>query len=271
MRQLTTKPLSWFKIDNIRTYYDDEEDRLLGESLSHRQIHPLIARPDGTILDGARRHRGAEMVGLSVLEVLVTDESLSSADIREIQLISAFHRSDLTGFEKWQALLAVRAAHPTWQQQELAGHLHVSPKMIKVLLSPSDCVPEAQQALRERRIGISDCHAISSVQRAEQPELLARKLAGASRDELVREGRRRRNKGDNHARVSKVKCLLSSGVVVTVCGEGIGLDELIEALSEAQREARRARDQNLDARTWQAVMRDKAKAAVCHEPVAPGV
>ena len=45
MRQLTTKPRDWFKIDNIREHYDDAEDRLLGESLLGWQIHPVIARP----------------------------------------------------------------------------------------------------------------------------------------------------------------------------------------------------------------------------------
>jgi hypothetical protein len=37
------------------------------------------------------------------------------------------------------------------------------------------------------------------------------------------------------------------------------LDEVIEALGSAQKEARKARDQNLDVKTWSAVMRDRAK------------
>jgi len=39
----------------------------------------------------------------------------------------------------------------------------------------------------------------------------------------------------------------------------LSLDDIIEALTEAQKEARKAREQRLDAKTFSAVMRDKAK------------
>ena len=180
------------------------------------------------------------LVGKETLEVLITDEPLTPAEIREIQLVSAFHRSDLTGWEKWKAMLAIRAAHPDWQQQQLAGHLRISPKMVKVLLSPSEYIAEAQEALRDRSLGISDCYAISLVAPGEQPELTARKLAGASRDALAREGLKRRNASAPAERASKITCRLPSGVHVVVSGEGLGLDEFVEALAEAQREAREA-------------------------------
>ena len=45
-----------------------------------------------------------------------------------------------------------------------------------------------------------------------------------------------------------------------VSGDEISLDEMIESLAEAGKEAKKARDQGLDARTFSAVMRDRAKA-----------
>jgi ParB family transcriptional regulator, chromosome partitioning protein len=39
----------------------------------------------------------------------------------------------------------------------------------------------------------------------------------------------------------------------------LGLDEVIEALGEALKEARKAREQKLDVKTWSAVMHDRAK------------
>ena len=42
-------------------------------------------------------------------------------------------------------------------------------------------------------------------------------------------------------------------------GAELSLDELIEALAEAQKEARKAREQGLDAKTLAAVLKDKAK------------
>ena len=40
---------------------------------------------------------------------------------------------------------------------------------------------------------------------------------------------------------------------IVASGEGLTLDDLIESLGEAQREAKKAREQGLDARTFQAV------------------
>ena len=45
-----------------------------------------LAKPDGTIIAGERRFRAATMVGLKELMVIVTDEPLTQAEIRAIQL-----------------------------------------------------------------------------------------------------------------------------------------------------------------------------------------
>ena len=49
------------------------------------------------------------------------------------------------------------------------------------------------------------------------------------------------------------------GVSVSVTGKDVSLDDLIEALGDAQKEARKAREQKLDVKTWQRVMRDKSR------------
>ena len=46
---------------------------------------------------------------------------------------------------------------------------------------------------------------------------------------------------------------------IVASGQALTLDDLIESLGEAQREAKKAREQGLDARTFQAVLRDKAR------------
>ena len=42
----------------------------------------------------------------------------------------------------------------------------------------------------------------------------------------------------------------------------MSLDDLIESLGEAQKEAKKAREQGLDAKTFQAVMKEKSKKRV---------
>jgi ParB family transcriptional regulator, chromosome partitioning protein len=262
MSQLTTKPLSWFKTNpQVRKTFDEAELRLLGESLRHKQLQPVLARTDGTIIAGERRFRAAKLAGLPTLMVIVTDEPLTEAEIRAIQLTENIHRADLTGFEKWQACMELLELNPGWQGKDLAERLHLDPSSVTRLLSPSKCIQEAQDALRDGRIGISDAYALSKLPQADQPGLMALKLSGGSRDALEQAGRKKRAGSTPAVRASKIRIMLTSGVTVTISGDDLSLDDAIEAVKETQKEMVKGRDQGLDAKTLQAVCRDKAKAS----------
>lgn len=260
---LTTKPLAFFKPDakQPRKHYTEADDRQLGESMkAHGQIQPVGARPDGMLLWGHRRLRAALLVGLKELQVIITDKPLTDTEIRLIQLTENMQRADLTAHEKWLACAELLAMNPRWQLKDLAEHLHLDPSMLTRLLSPGKCIETVQHALRDGRIGISDCYAISKLAAGEQAGLLAMKLEGASRDTIEQAGRKNRSAKTSAVKLSRVKCALTSGVMIVASGEGMSLDDLIEALGEAQKEAKKAREQGLDAKTFQAVMRDRAKA-----------
>lgn len=264
-KQFVRRPVSWAVLrPQARLDPGDEAElRRLGRSLRSRQIHPVVARPDGTVIDGERRVRAALLDGLEELDFIVTDEALTPAEVTEIQFVSAWHREDLTGYEQWRALLAIRAARPDATHKALAELLNIDPTMVRVILSPGDCIPEVQQALLGRRIPLSACDAIARVPAEQQAELLQLKLSGASRDEIARLSRRRRNGSASAAavRVARIRITLASGIQVTVAGEGLDLENTGDALAEARKEVRKAVDDNLDARTAQAVWRDRAKAS----------
>jgi type IV secretory pathway TraG/TraD family ATPase VirD4 len=84
MPKLETKPLGWFKPDpnQPRKQFDEAELRLLGESLRKKQLQPVLAKTDGTLVAGERRYRAAMLVGLASLQVIVTDEPLTEAEVR---------------------------------------------------------------------------------------------------------------------------------------------------------------------------------------------
>jgi ParB family chromosome partitioning protein len=254
------KPLSWFKRKpQIRKRFDEAEDRRLGESLKVRQLEPLICLPDGTVICGERRLRGAALAGMTELEVKIIDDPVTEAECKRLQFTENMQRQDLTGYEQWQGSVELLALNPGWTQRDLAAQLHVDPSMVIRLLSPSKCIPSVQVAFAEGKIGISDCYALSRLSEAVQPAALAMKLGGASRDRLASHARQRRSADTPNVRASRVKCELAGKVSITVAGKDLGLDEVIEALGEAQKEARKARDQNLDVKTWSAVMRDRAR------------
>ena len=258
MAQLVMRDLSWFKTNpQVRKQFDEAELLRFGESLKVKQLQPILCQPDGTIIVGERRLRAATLVGMTHLEVKIADEQLSDCEIRVWQLTENMQREDLTGYEQWLGCAELLSMNPAWKQKDLAAHLHLSESMIVRLLSPSKCSEQWQEALRDGNVGISDCYAASKFPPAEQAGLLALKLSGASRDAIEAAGRKSRNGSVPVIRASKIKCPLASGVNVIVSGNDMTLDEVIEALVEATKEARKARDQGLHAKTFEASMRDR--------------
>jgi ParB/RepB/Spo0J family partition protein len=261
MPQLISKPVAFLKPDPTqpRKHFSQAEEVLLGASLKRKQLVPLLARADGTIIDGERRWRAAKAAGLESLDVIITDEKISDSEIKEMQLITAMQREDLTGYEKWVGCSELLLINLSWNQKDLAEHLHQSESMIVRLLSPSKTTAAWQTALKDGKVGISDCYAASKLDQKEQAGLLELKLSGASRDQIEAAGRKTRNGGKETVRVQKVKCPLPSGVCITVSGEAISLDEAIEALGDGMKEMKRAREMGYTSKTFAAAMRDKSK------------
>ena len=172
MTTLQSRPRDWFKPDpkQPRTSNNAEGlDRLGDDILARGVLVPLLAKPDGTIIDGWRRWLAAGKKSIKELPVIITDKPEN--EIKGIQLATVFHRADLTGHEKWTACAELMCMNPKWQFKDLAEFLHLSPATITKLLSVSKCSAAWQQALAGGRVGISDCYAASSLPEAEQAAL----------------------------------------------------------------------------------------------------
>jgi ParB/RepB/Spo0J family partition protein len=262
MPQQDCKPLSFFKTNpQVRKTFDEADLRRLGESLRQKQLQPVLCQPDGTIIAGERRYRAANLVGLATLEAKIADEPLSESQIKIWQLVENMQRADLSGFEKWTGCYELMCANAGWQMKDLAEALHLDPGMVTRLLSPSKCIEAAQNALRDGKIGISDCYAISKLPAADQPGLLALKLSGASRDQLEQAGKKVRKVSTGETiKLARVRIPLSTGTTLVVSGAEMDLDGLIEALSAALDAARKANKDRLDVKTAERVWRDKSKA-----------
>src|SRR5439155_551380 len=83
-----------------------------GESLKVRQLEPVVCLPDGTIICGERRLHGAELAGMSDLEVKIIDDPLTEAEFRRLQFTENVLREDLTGHEKWQGCVELLRLNP---------------------------------------------------------------------------------------------------------------------------------------------------------------
>ena len=239
----------------------EEELKSLAQSWLERPVHDIIVCPSRKVVDGHRRLTGLELLGETEVDVLLTNQELDDKAVLEVGLTTAIHRADLSGFDKFQACVKLLELNPGWQNQDLARCVKLDPSTVTRLLSPSKCVAEVVEALRENKIAISDAYEISkAVDREDQLRLLSLKNAGASREVLAAQGRKQRAAATPAVRVSKIKCPLPSGQVITVSGQELSLDEAIDSLKEAIKAMTKARDTGLDAKTAQAVWKDMAKA-----------
>jgi ParB family transcriptional regulator, chromosome partitioning protein len=260
---LTTKPLGFLNPDpnQPRKAFDEAELRALGESLKRKQIVPVLARPDGMLLDGHRRWLAAKLVGLDALMVIITDEPLTPAQIMEIQLVNAMHRADLKPYEQFEGARSWLALNRGATVAELAAKISRDPSMLTRIMSLAKCIPPVQQAASEGQLGPSQWYAISKVaDAAEQQAMLDATLAGVSRDQLESRGRKLRC-AQATVKVNRLKIPLGlHGRSVTIAGSNLSLDDAIDILQETLKLARKAQGENLDGKTWVQVMKQKAKA-----------
>jgi ParB/RepB/Spo0J family partition protein len=261
---LTSKPLDWFKPDpgNPRKSLPIEELRALRDSLVKKQWIPLLAKPEGTMIDGWRRWSAAKLDGKPErLDVIITDELLTNAQIREIQLVNVLHRADLKPHEQYLGCRDWLIMNPGATAKDLATRIDRDPSMLVRILSLSKCIQPVQQAAADGKLGPSEWYAIAKAPtEAEQAAMLAAKLAGASRDQL--EQRNRKRNGDAHCiKVNRLKIPLGTqGRSVTIAGSNLSLDDAIEIMQETLKRARKAQSENLDGKTWVQVMKQKAKS-----------
>ena len=145
MATLASKPLSWFQTNcQARTHFDEAELKQLGESLKVRQLQPVLARDDGTLIAGERRLRAAKLVGLKELLVVVSDEPMSESELRIFQLTENIHRADLKDAEKWHACEELLRLNPDWTKKDLAAHLKLTEGTVTKYLAAGNAVPEVQ-------------------------------------------------------------------------------------------------------------------------------
>lgn len=261
MATLTRKPLNWFKTaPQSRRHFDETELRLLGESLKVKQLQPVLAKPDGLLIAGERRLRAAFLAEIADLWVVITEEALTQTEVQVFQMMENTLRADLGDAEKWRACEELLRLNPTWTNKDLAQHLKLSEPTVTKYLAPSRCAKDVQEALESGRIGITTAYEISRADVGQHTELLRLKEAGASRDGLAEHLRKQRKAATPQVRAKRIVCPLPSGMSVTVTGQDLSLDDLIEALGDAQKEARKAREQKLCVKSFQNVMRDKSRA-----------
>jgi ParB/RepB/Spo0J family partition protein len=248
--------------NNIRKCRDAAEDRRLVESVQRLGV----LQPPGVMLDdlvawGNRRVWAAVEVGMARMPVIRLKKPLTETEFLLLQFAENDVRADLRDPEIYLACKEMRRLNPAWTNADLAERIHKDASMLTRIFSVDNLIPAAREAFLAGALGFSIAYEISkAASEKEQHELLAERLGGSSRSRLAHAARGRRSQGEPSVRMSRVRCRLESGVQVMVSGSDLSLDDVLEALADAARQARKVRDQGGDAKSFNALM--KAKAGV---------
>ena len=238
------------------------------ESLKKKQLVPVLARPDGTIIDGNRRWLAAKLVGLQQLDVIITDEPLKPGSVqrnpacysvapgRPDCLRAVCREPGLAGVESWSY-----GQRPGRQDRPRSVHPGAGP-----VLSLSKCIPfaPARQPLKASS-GLRNGTRISKVPEAEQPAMLPGEAGGcqprSTRRSRPQTPRWQGAKGFKVNRLLKIP-LGPQGRSVTIAGSNLSLADAIKILQEHVATRKESTGDNLDGKTWVQVMKQKAKATV---------
>src|SRR4051812_44726057 len=87
-------------LPNLREFYDEQDEDLLGESLLKGQQSPIIVGPliggRRKVFDGSRRVRAARRKAIKKLLGMVLDREPTAEELAQFQLISDIHKKHLT-------------------------------------------------------------------------------------------------------------------------------------------------------------------------------
>lgn len=246
-----------------RSRLDPDYCLRLGQNmLEHGQKVPVIGYFSGEqfiICDGGCRLEGIRLAGIP--EVLAQDigkEPTALGLLVSQASIDVYHQH-LPPIDRARLFRSICKEQGCTGRQ-LAKTLHVSEGFICRALALLELPEDLQAQINEGSLDASRGYLLSQESDPERQRQLAAEAQSVSREELAHRVRRQKTQGVPQVRAKRIQCPLASGVCVTVSGADLSLDDLIEALGDAQKEARKAREQKLDVKTWQSVMRDKSRA-----------
>jgi ParB/RepB/Spo0J family partition protein len=145
--------------DQPRKTFDAEDMALLAGSLrDHGQRDPVKVRWDAgrdrwVLIDGERRWRAAQTIGLTTLSAVIEQQLISSDRVLELQLVENALRTGLTPLEAgaaYQQLMAVWNCN----QKALAQRLHISESKVSRSIDALNLPVETKAAVEAGTVGV---------------------------------------------------------------------------------------------------------------------
>jgi ParB/RepB/Spo0J family partition protein len=246
-----------------RSHSDPEYCPNLGQNMkANGQQVPVIGWFAGgrfQLADGGCRLEGARLAGIPELLALDLGKEPTRAELLMAQASIDLHKESLPPVDRAR-LFAANLEARGCTAKRLAQDLGTSPSLISNHLLLLTLAPDIQARINAGELEWSKgCLIARQTDDPARQRELATEAGRMSREALAAKVRQQRNGQALAAKVARVTCMLPSGVQVVVSGEGVSLEGAIEALGEAIREMKRARDLGYTAKTFAAAMKDKSK------------
>jgi ParB family chromosome partitioning protein len=250
-----------------RSNPDPEHCRGLGDSMkAHGQWVPIIGHTDPKtgrfiVADGGCRLQGAILRNIPELLAMDLGKAPTPLELKQAQAAIDIHKQHFKPMERGRLWYSIKQERGC-TNRELAKELGVSDSLVGDYLSLVTLPPEVQELVNSGALHLSKASLISQQESApDRQRELAALAKDISREELATKVKQsRRNGKAATVRVERIKCPIAGGAVVQISGEGMNLDEAIAAAQEWTKQAKKASQEGLDAKTFERVCRDKAKA-----------
>lgn len=234
--------------------------RRLADSILQGQLQPVGALKDYTVNWGNGRVLAGRLEPrITHLWAVILDEEITEREFLRKKAVENFVRNELTNADKCKICVNYAQSEPSLTLKQIAGDLGVDPSLVTRWMAWEKVIEPVRQALAANKLTLTGMYAISQLPQEKQAAALATALAAPNAAAAARSVRRKQNGDAEAVRLSRFKYPLPSGVEITVAGKELSISDLIEALAELTKEAKRASDQGLDIRTLVAVAKDKSK------------
>jgi ParB family chromosome partitioning protein len=248
--------------DQPRSALDPDYCRGLGENMkAGGQKVPVIGYMKGDrfiLCDGGCRLEGAQLVGMVELLAIDLGKEPTRRELLMAQASIDLHRQHLPPIDRARLFSSLCKEHGC-TARKLAEMLHVSEAVISRAIALLQLPDDLQQQVNEGNLDARRGYLLSQESDPARQRELATQATALTREELAKRVRKPKASSTPQVRLKRIVCPLPSGVSITVSGADLSLDDLIESLSDALKEARRSRELNLDVRTFSSVLKDKAK------------
>lgn len=167
-----------------REEFDPEALQRLAESLKARgQLQPIRVRWDESrgryvILFGERRWRAAQLAGLATVNAIISEGSMSAAELLSIQVVENCLREDLRPIEQAQAFRALMTVHG-WTTRDVAQELAITQGQVSKALALLNLPGPIQEQVEDGQIAPATAYELSKIRDPqEQVELAKEAVAG---------------------------------------------------------------------------------------------